>query len=297
MHIPMLLFSAYDPPLIPGLPGLSKNFRFLGPRFWGPFGRSLNWATRGLARPLNRFRGEIGLPPVRGENPLTEGFSPRLHLALFSRLLLDKQRDWPPQTVVTGFPWHDHHGAAGLSGALARFLDAGPPPIVFTLGTAISAHPGRFYEISASAAKLLGRRAVLILMDARNRPQSLPDGVAAFEYAPFSELLPRAAAVVHHGGIGTTGLAMRSGCPMLVMPCAWDQDDNAGRAVRLGIARIIPRRRYTADRVASELRLLLDRPEFARRASEVAQQVRQEDGVKAACDAIEAEFPLRTQRS
>ena len=57
----------------------------------------------------------------------------------------------------------------------------------------------------------------------------LPKGVVAFDYAPFSLLFPRAAAIVHHGGIGTTGQAMRSGRPSLVMPCAWDQPDNAER--------------------------------------------------------------------
>ncbi len=110
--------------------------------------------------------------------------------------------------------------------------------------------------------------------------------MAAFDYAPFSELFPRAAAIVHHGGIGTTGLAMRSGRPMLVMPCAWDQPDNAERAARLGVARTIPRRRYTAARAAAELRRLLDDPAYARRASEVGEQVRQEDGVRVACDAL-----------
>ena len=75
--------------------------------------------------------------------------------------------------------------------------------------------------------------------------------MTACDYAPFSELFPRAAAIVHHGGIGTTGLAMRSGRPMLVMPCAWDQPDNAERVARLGIARIISRRHYTPARVAA----------------------------------------------
>jgi UDP:flavonoid glycosyltransferase YjiC (YdhE family) len=135
---------------------------------------------------------------------------------------MDKQPDWPSQTLVTGFPWYDQNGGAGLPPDLVRFLDLGPPPIVFTLGTALAADPGSFYEHSALAASSLGRRAVLIVEDSRHRPLSLPDGVVASGYAPFSELFPRAAAVVHHGGIGTTGLAMRSGSPTLVMPCAWD---------------------------------------------------------------------------
>jgi rhamnosyltransferase subunit B len=286
MHLPLLFASAYDPPILPGLPGVSKKLRLLGPGFWGPLRLLLSWSMGWLARPWHRLRREIGLPPATDLNPLTDGYSPKLHLALFSKRLMDKQPDWPPQTVVTGFPWYDQPGSAALPPMLARFLDAGPPPIVFTLGTALATDPGTFYETSAEAARALRRRAVLLLMCSRNRPPSLPEGVVALDYAPFSELFPRAAVVVHHGGIGTTGLAMRAARPMLVMPCAWDQWDNAERAARLGIARTIPRRRYTSARLAAELRQLLEDPAYARRASAIAEQVRQEDGARVACDAL-----------
>ncbi len=107
----------------------------------------------------------------------------------------------------------------------------------------------RAFELT-SAARLLGHRAVLILKDPCNQLATLPEGVAAFDCAPFSELFPRAAAIVRQGGIDTTGLAVRSGRPMLVMPCAWDQPDNAERVARLGISRTIRRHRYTPGRVA-----------------------------------------------
>jgi len=290
MHIPTGLFSAYDPPLIPGFPGSSKRLRFLGPNFWGPFGRSVNRLMTGLARPWHLLRKEVGLPAVRGFNPLTESYSPVMHLALFSKWLADKQRDWPAQTIVTGFPWFDADGEPGLSEKLARFLDDGEPPLVFTLGTAVVADAGPFYHKSAAAAKRMGRRAVLLVKNPRILLPELPEGVVAFDYAPFSLLFPRAAAIVHHGGIGTTGQAMRSGRPSLVMPCAWDQPDNAERATRLGIARTIARNRYEPRRVAAELRLLLEDPAYTQRAAEIATKVRQEDGVTAACDALESLF-------
>jgi len=296
MHVPTLFFSAYDPPLLPGFAGLSRTLRFLGPAFWGPLGRFLIWATRWMARPLYRLRQEIGLPPANEVNPLVEGYSPGLHLALFSKHFLDKQPDWPTQTLVTGFPWYDTDASTGLPAALAQFLDDGPPPIVFTLGTAVAADAGTFYESSVRAARLLGYRAVLILKDPRNRPPLLPDGVAAFEYAPFTQLFPRAAAIVHHGGIGTIGLAMRSGRPMLVMPCAWDQPDNAERVARKGISRTISRHRYTPARVAAELRRLLNDPAYERRAAEVGEQMRQEDGVQVACDALEGVLEATSQK-
>jgi UDP:flavonoid glycosyltransferase YjiC (YdhE family) len=292
MHIPTLFFSAHDPPLIPGFPELSRRLRGLGPYFWGPFGRSVNRLTSGLARPWHRLRKEVGLAPARGFNPLTESYSPVLHLALFSKWLADKQVDWPAQISVTGFPWFDADGDAELPPKLARFLDDGEPPLVFTLGTAVVADAGQFYDHSAAVAKLLGRRAVLLVKNHRVVVPRLPKGVVAFDYAPFSLLFPRAAAIVHHGGIGTTGQAMRSGRPSLVMPCAWDQPDNAERAARLGIARTIARNRYEPRRVSAELRLLMEDPAYSERASEIARRVRQEDGARAACEAIESRFQI-----
>lgn len=146
----------------------------------------------------------------------------------------------------------------------------------------------QFTEPSASQSM---RRIVLVIMvgkNPRNRPTTLPQDVVAFDYAPFSELFPRAAAIVHHGGIGTTGLAMRSGRPMLVVPYSHDHPDNAERLTRLGVARTIPPHRYSPACAAAELLNLLEKPAYSQRASEVSEQVRQEHGVGAACDALEA---------
>ena len=245
-------------------------------------------STGSWGEPWHRLRAEIHLPPT-SENPLFEGlYSPSLVLAMFSQLFARKQPDWPLQTVVSGFPFFDQGDEPGMSPELVRFLGAGPPPIVFTLGSSAAVNAGPFFEHSAAATKLLGRRAVLVIgQDPGNRPASLPDGVVACDYVPFSELFPQAAAIVHPGGIGTTGLAMHSGRPMLVMPCAHDQFDNASRVSRLGIARTIPRRRYNPARVAAELRHLLDDPEYSQRAIGIGEKVRREDGVRAACDALE----------
>lgn len=288
VHVPMGFFSTYDPSLLDLSPALSRTFRCLGRTFWGPLFWLSKRATRFLAQPWYRLRAEIGLPPTTEGNPLADSHSPLLVLALFSQLLADKQRDWPPHSVITGFPFFDRERDAALPLPLARFLEDGPPPIVFTLGSAVSMNPGEFYERSLACAKLLNRRAVLIL--GRGTLDALPRcsaEVIAVEYAPFRVLFPRAAAIVHHGGIGTTALAMRSGRPMLVVPHAWDQPDNGERAARLGIARIIPRHRYTPPRAAAELRHLLGNPAYSQRASEVGERIRQENGVQAACDALE----------
>jgi rhamnosyltransferase subunit B len=285
---PFGFFSACDPPVLPQVPFLSK-LRFLGPAFHRPLFWCAMRSVRSWWEPWRRLRAEIGLPPT-SDNPLRDGqHAPSLVLAMFSKLLANKQPDWPPQTVITGFPFFDQDGEAGLPAELARFLDDGPPPIVFTLGMSAAMVAGQFYEHSISAAKLLGRRAVLVVgTNPINPPASLPDGMVAFDYVPFSQLFPRAAVIVHPGGIGTTGLAMRSGRPSLVVPYAHDQPDNAQRAVRLGIARTIPCHRYTPARAAAESRQLLEHPAYSKRASEVAEQMQKENGVRATCDTLEA---------
>jgi UDP:flavonoid glycosyltransferase YjiC (YdhE family) len=229
------------------------------------------------------------LPP--GRDPIFDGqHSPDLVLAMFSELVAKPQPDWPPNTRVTGFAFYDRlDKAAGLAPELARFLDAGPAPIVFTLGSSAVMDAGDFYQQSAAAAAELGQRAILLIgRDPRNAPlQPLPDGVLAAEYAPFSELFWRASAIVHQGGVGTTAQALRAGRPMLFVPFAHDQPDNAARVIRLGVARQIDRQQYRAKKVAAELRKLLEEPGYAAKARDVGRRIQSEDGVSAACDAIE----------
>ncbi len=280
--------SAFDPPIISTQS--SGNLRTLGPLinsvlFWlGKF------SVRSWNEPIRQLRTDLGLPQIK--NPIFEGqHSPDLVLALFSQVFAEPQPDWPKQTRVTGFAFYDHRGRkAALSPELSQFLDAGSPPIVFTLGSSVVHSAGNFYFESAKTAKKLGKRAVLLTgEDQRNVPQTLlSDNIVAFDYAPYSELFGRAVAIVHQGGIGTTAQALRAGRPMLVMPFSNDQPDNAARAERLGVARTIDRDSYTLERAAAELKHLLTDPSYAVRSAEVGQQIQAEDGVRAACDLIEA---------
>ncbi len=283
---PLVFLSIHDPPVLPLAPFLARA-RFLGPWFHRLLFGLGRRRVRPWCEPWHRFRAEVGLPPT-SVSPLFEGqHAPSLVLVLFSKIFAGKQKDWPRQALLTGFPFFDQDGEAGLHTDLARFLDEGPPPIVFTLGSSAVWDAGAFYEHSAAAARLLGRRAVLLVgKETANRPARLPDGVVAFDYAPYSELFPRAAVIVHQGGIGTTAQAMRSGRPMLVMPYAHDQPDNAERLARLGIARTISREGYTPARAAAALRHLLDNPAYSQRALAVAAAIRREDGVRAACEAL-----------
>ena len=145
-----------------------------------------------------------------------------------------------------------------------------------------------FYLDSIEAARALGRRALLLIGHSRNMPATpLPDGVAASEYAPYSEVLPRACAIVHQGGVGTTGQALRAGKPVLILPHAHDQFDNAARVARLGCGRVLPRPRYNAKTAARELRMLLDEQSYSDCAAEVGRVVSEEHGASVAVDEIE----------
>jgi rhamnosyltransferase subunit B len=292
---PLSLFSAYDPPVFPLFPHIKVLYRF-GPWVGKLLMRFAGLVTRNWSEPVKRLRTELGLPS--GGNPLFEGqFSPELVLGLFSQILAKPAPDRPRNTRITGFLFHDE-GADRLveTGAenpdsleaLESFLNSGPPPVVFTLGSSAALAAGDFYRASAEAAGMLGIRAVLLVgKDPRNVPDGLTDDIAVFKHIPYSKIFPRAAAVVHQGGIGTTAQAMRAGRPMLVVPFAFDQPDNAYRVTQLGVARTVYRRRYSAHRAADELGNLLSNPACLRRAEELGVIVREENGLKAACDAIE----------
>ncbi|MEO7272132.1 MAG: glycosyltransferase [Vicinamibacterales bacterium] len=284
---PLGFLSSHDPPSPPQAPWL-RGVMAVHPSVAGALFRVARLVARPWVRPTQRFRAELGLPP--GGNPVFEGqHSPRLSLALFSRWLAEKQPDFPPQTLVTGFPFYDAAAERPVAPELLDFLDAGDPPVLVTLGSSAVWIAGDFYEASIEAITRIGRRALLLAGEDSERltSQGLPDGVAAFAYAPHSLVMPRAAANVHQGGVGTTAQAMRAGRPVLVVPFGQDQPDNARRSVRLGMARTVTRGAYSPARVARELSALLDDPSYAERAAAVAGLVRAEHGTETACDAIE----------
>jgi rhamnosyltransferase subunit B len=288
MITPLGFMSAYDFPIISVAPTACMALRLVGSTVSSPLIGLAKRATRFLAEPWYRLRKEIGLPPDHDTNPLLDSHSSRLVLALFSPLLAAPKPDWPPHTITTGFPIFDRSGRRGMPPELAEFLDSGPAPIVFTLGCSAAVVGEEFFQTSVAVANHLGHRAVMIVgRDVNSVRVSLPNGVTAHAYAPYSELFPRAACIVHAGGIGATGLAMRSGRPCLVVPYAHDQMDNAARLVRTGMACTIPRHRYTLPRVSAELRKLLSDSRYAQQASGIAMRIGQEDGVATACDALE----------
>jgi UDP:flavonoid glycosyltransferase YjiC (YdhE family) len=285
---PLSFFSAFDPPVLPMYPRLARADKSV-PGLGRVIRRLARFVSRKWPEPVYELRRELGLP--KGENPLFDAkHSPYLVLALFSRVLGTEQKDWPENTRITGFCYYDADaGNEKLPAELEKFMAADAPPVVFTLGSAAVLAAGKFYEFSARAAIKLGIRAVLLIgSDPRNRPRTkLPESICVAEYAPYSALFSRSAMVVHQGGVGTTAQCLRAGKPMLIMPYSHDQPDNGRRMRRLKVARVIQKSNYTPLRVARRLKAMLGEPRFLRRAQSVAQQLRHEDGVKTACDALE----------
>lgn len=283
---PLSFFSAYDPPVPPFWQWTSK-LSVLGPGFMRFFLDTMKSSYK--AQAVVDFRNELGLSDTG--NPMFDGqHSPLLVLALFSKVFGKPQPDWPKQTEITGFCFYDGRHQMPMPAELARFLDEGPAPIVFTLGSSAVWVARDFFSESIEAAKRLGQRAVLLVGDERNHPPSLPDGMIAVDYAPYEELLPRASVVIHHGGVGTTSQGLLAGVPTLIVPFAFDQSDNADHARRLGTSRTVYRNKYRAARVARELDELLSRPEYKQNAIHVSQQLKQENGSARAVDLIENLF-------
>lgn len=254
--------------------------------------RALWWALdRWLIDPhiapeLNRWRGELGLPPV--SRVFREWMhSPRAILGLFPPWFGPPQPDWPAALRLTGFPGYDEAEQHSLAPDLERFLGEGDPPIVFTPGSA-NPQAHKFFEAAGGAAVRLGRRALLLTRYAEQVPSPLPEGVRHEPYVPLSAILPRSAALVHHGGIGTCAQGLAAGVPQLTMPIGFDQPDNVTRLHRLGVGRWIAPRRFTGRHVARALAELLRDEKVAAACRHWAAEMARARPVEETCEAIEA---------
>lgn len=281
---PSILRTLYDNPKLPML-FMPKWFpKWLKRALWE--GGDKYVLDPKLAPAINELRRKVGgLEPVSGIINLW-WHSPQLVLGLWPDWYGPVQPDWPANTHPVGFPLYDEDEITPLSDELDAWLRADEPPIAFTPGSAM-VHGEQFFAESAAACARLNRRGLLLTRHAEQVPRKLPPGVRYEPYAPFGALLPRCAAAVHHGGIGSTAQALRAGCPQLIMPMAHDQFDNAERITRLGVGRWLKRRAYTAPRVARSLHALLDEPEVKQACRTVSQKFANTNPIQAACEHLE----------
>lgn len=283
---PLSMFSVNTPNIYPNAMFL-KHLNFLGKPFHQIVLTVMRKVLKGWLKSYREFRREIGLS--ESHNPiLDDKFSNLLHLAMFSEGFAKPQEDWNSATAQTGFCFYDGQKDLGqMPDGLEEFLDAGEPPIVFTLGSAAVMDARDFFEQSIESARMLKRRAIMLYGVFNKPPKSLDEDRVAFDYAPYSKIFPRAACVVHQAGVGTTAQLLRAGVPHLIMPFSHDQPDNAARCERLGVGKTISRDEYNAENAARQLRKLLENVDFKAKAGEIKRIIDSEDGTRTACDAIE----------
>jgi rhamnosyltransferase subunit B len=274
---------------------------FVAPPMQGPIklpGWLPPWAVRGYFRMIDRLlvdriigpaisplRQELGLPPVRGY--FGEWWhSPLCVLAFFPEWFAPAP-DYPPQLHFAGFPLYDERTSEELPREVRRFVDEGEPPVVATFGSGMRLGEHYFAAV-AEACWRLGRRGMLLTPYRQQIPESLPPNVRHFDYVPFGLLLPHAAALVHHGGIGTCAQGMAAGVPQVVMPLSHDQPDNALRLRRLGVGRTLKPNKFRGPALARTLEELWNDPQTAPACATVAKRLKADDVLATACSVIES---------
>lgn len=235
---------------------------------------------------VNKFRRRFNLPPYTGANfyqiltstPLLGAYSPRV---------IPPPPDWPENVHVTGYwlpdspsDWHPDH-------EFETFLDTGKPPVYVGFGSMAGSQPERLAAMVLEALAKSGQRGLLLTGWGGMRALSAPDSVFVVEAAPHSWLFPRTAAVVHHGGAGTTAEGLRAGVPSLILPFAVDQAFWGKRIRALGAGpEPIPLKKLTADKLAQAIREAVAQTGIRRRAAALGEAIRVEDGVGQAVSII-----------
>ncbi len=241
-----------------------------------------------LLPPLEALRSSAG----KGWN-----FSTLLSIGLFPQWFASPESDWPAEVPLTGFPLFV--GTEPTPPDVDAFLAEGTAPIVFMAGPrvelAMNADRRAFFKAAVEACALLGRRG-LVLGAFSETPGDVSPSMHYARFAPLTRILPRCAAIVHHGGIGTIAAAMASGVPQIATPVCHDQPDNGARMKQLGVGDCLPFESADGESVASTLRDILVSPDVAARCQVVAERCSRMDGIAATCDLIESVAPRPSWR-
>ena len=277
---PWMIKSSIAPPTMPaGLTLPRWAPRPVKSTYWWMIDQTVHLL---MGRELKQLRTSVGLEPVR--RIFDWWLSPQLILGFFPDWYGPPQADWLPQIKLCGFPLSDGRADTELPGELEEFLGSGPPPIAFTFGTGMM-HGSHLFRMAIEACDLLNARGILLTRHTSQLPAPLPGFMKQCGFAPFSRLLPRCPAVVHHGGIGTIAKAFAAATPQLVMPIAYDQLDNAKRVAHLGAGTFIKPRHATGRKIATLLRGLED-PQVKDRCQALATRLNGKNAFEGAADAV-----------
>jgi len=234
---------------------------------------------------LNQWRAEkLGLPPSKLDLTLRGRPIPKLYG--YSQFVLPNPPDWDDSTHVTGYWWlppTDWQPPLELQ----TFLDSGPPPIYVGFGSMTSQNPEQLTRIVLQAAEKSGQRILLATGWGGLAPTKLPSYAYALQSAPHDWLFPRCAAVVHHGGAGTTAAGLRAGRPTLVCPFFGDQPFWGRRVYELGVGpRPIPQKKLNVENLSRAMRQMISDETMRQKAQDLGEKLRTEDGVTKAVEII-----------
>lgn len=267
--------------------------RSLGPALNRLSHRGFEGLIGSLLRPtINQMRRDVlGLAPAGGrlsaERPMLFCCSPAV---------VPPAAEWGPQTAVTGYWFLEPQAGWRPSEGLARFLSDGPPPVCVTFGS-ITYQPERVTREVVRALDGLGLRALLVRGWGGLSSADLPAHMHLVDEVPFDWLFPRVAAVVHHGGAGTTALALRAGVPQVITPIIGDEAFWASRVVGLGVGPApLPIRQLSAEGLAQRVQEAVSAPGYRQRAAALAHTISAEDGIGAALAFLERQVGLAPQR-
>lgn len=260
--------------------------------FRGPIGRAINqgiWKIGGkltqrvMAPVLDPFRVSKGLP--RRDDYCFGALSERMNLLLYSQHFAHREPDYSSEKVQAGFCFQEATGWTPPPD-LTEFLENGPKPWLFTLGTVAVMNPRGFYEAAVESVRGTSDRAILLTGRPENLPENLPPNVKALAYAPHEWIMPRCAAVAHQCGMGTLGQALRAGIPSVGSPFAFDQPNNAMRLEGLGVGMTLrPQQRSAVDLRKAFEKLLTNGS--VERASAIGEKIRNENGSQRAAELLE----------
>jgi UDP:flavonoid glycosyltransferase YjiC (YdhE family) len=209
-------------------------------------------------------------------------------VSAYSPSVISHPRDWPDSVHVTGYLYLDEQADWQPSSELTAFLEAGAPPVYIGFGSMAGRDPEQLGGLIVEALAKSGQRGLLLTGWGGLRVEIASDDVFVLDAAPHSWLFPRMAAVVHHGGAGTTAEGLRAGVPAVIIPFAFDQSFWGARLRASGLAADpIPRKRLTADRLAKAVSTVVTDRDMRQRAASTGEVIRAENGIGNALEIVQ----------
>jgi sterol 3beta-glucosyltransferase len=280
---PTCEFPSFLFPKLPQWLGGSVNrfsYHIMRQMMWQGFRSTDKLIRKQLDLPASSFWGPYKRLQSQ-KSPVIYGYSPSI---------IPPAPDWDANTNVTGFWFLDEPSDWKPQQDLLDFIEAGSPPIYIGFGSMSSRNPENTANLVLSALSETKQRAIMLSGWNGLRKNNLPSSVFMVDSVPFSWLFPKMAAIVHHGGAGTTHYGVRAGVPSIVVPFFADQPFWGHRIKMLGIGpEPIPRKKITAKKLAKAIDMVLTDGAMRNRAAELGQRIQEENGTELAVELISSQ--------